>query len=384
MEHIRNEYGCELSYGQQNYEDYGYGSEPSYVQKNYPDKAYADEQIKKELVDNEEDPYSIVSFETDQEFNSLEELKDWVKNRGTDNSYVIVTKRSKKKGENGASVWLQCSLSGENKSKATMRKTGSKKIGCPFSLKEWYDTKHKVWRLDVLNEEHNHSPSENLEGYAYARRLSSDEYKLVEQLAAQNIPTRNIWKTITKQNPKSKCLSKDIHNVIQKINAEKRVGESPMQQLEHLLFTKKYTYYTRENPSTNVGEEVFFVHELSYKMWRAFPHVLMIDATYKTNMYKLPFIQVVGMASTNQSFAIANAFVSNEKEENYIWVLEMIKSMLEECSTEELDDPYDLFVEVRFRLAGKWYEMSLSAFTRHSSLYTEPDTVTPLYTEGVT
>jgi hypothetical protein len=54
----------------------------------------------------------------------------------------------------------------------------------------------------------------------------------------------------------------------------------------------------------------------------------MIDATYKTNMYQIAFVQVVGMTSTNQSFSVAHAFISAEKVDNYVWVLERIKGML--------------------------------------------------------
>ena len=134
-----------------------------------------------------------------------------------------------------------------------------------------------------------------------------------------------------KKNPDKKLIPKDIHNVVQKINAEKGVSEDPMQKLEQLLVEKHFTYYTRENHTTNALEDIFFVHKHSFTMWCAFPHVLMIDATYDTNMYKMAFVQVVGMTSTNQSFGVAHAFISAEKVDNYLWVLERIKSMLVDC-----------------------------------------------------
>ena len=87
----------------------------------------------------------------------------------------------------------------------------------------------------------------------------------------------------------------------------------------------------RTNEISNEVEDVFFVHEKSFTMWCAFPHVLMIDTTYKTNMYNLPFVQVVGMTSTNKSFTAACAVISAEKSENYLWVLQRIKSMLAGC-----------------------------------------------------
>jgi len=104
-----------------------------------------------------------------------------------------------------------------------------------------------------------------------------------------------------------------------------------MQQLENFFKVKYYVYFTNVNKTTQAIEDIFFIHKHSYTMWCAFPHVLMIDATYQTNIYGLPFFQVVGMTSTNQSFAVAHAFISNEKTENYAWVLNKISSMLENC-----------------------------------------------------
>lgn len=51
---------------------------------------------------------------------------------------------------------------------------------------------------------------------------------------------------------------------------------------------------------------------------------------------------------------------------------------------EEDDDPEDPFFEVSFRLRGQWHRMSLRRFAVVSGLYTEEETFTPLYTEGIT
>ena len=104
-----------------------------------------------------------------------------------------------------------------------------------------------------------------------------------------------------------------------------------MQVLENLLDTKDYVYYTKENAKTNTVEDIFFFHNKSLRWWRAFPHVLMLDATYKTNKYKLPFVQIVGLTSTNHTFCIAHAFISGESEEHYYWVVDRVKDMLKDC-----------------------------------------------------
>ena len=57
----------------------------------------------------------------------------------------------------------------------------------------------------------------------------------------------------------------------------------------------------------------------------------MLDATYKTNEYRLPFLQVVGVTSTNKTFCIAHAFIKQEKVGNFEWVLNRLKELLEKC-----------------------------------------------------
>ncbi|XP_035841548.1 uncharacterized protein LOC110900200 [Helianthus annuus] len=104
-----------------------------------------------------------------------------------------------------------------------------------------------------------------------------------------------------------------------------------MQSLENVLMNDDFIYETREEPGTEIVTEIFFLHQDSRVMWRAFPHVMMIDATYKTNIYNMPFIQIVGMTPTNKSFIIAHAVVSKERGDNFVWVLERVKAMLDEC-----------------------------------------------------
>ncbi|MFS8034013.1 hypothetical protein Hanom_Chr17g01576211 [Helianthus anomalus] len=50
---------------------------------------------------------------------------------------------------------------------------------------------------------------------------------------------------------------------------------------------------------------------------------------------------------------------------------------------EELDDPDDPWIEVAFRLAGQWHEMSPREFVVHCGIYTVGETNTPIYTEGI-
>ncbi|KAD2804946.1 hypothetical protein E3N88_38323 [Mikania micrantha] len=154
---------------------------------------------------------------------------------------------------------------------------------------------------------------------------------MVENLTERHMDPRNILSSIKKHNTANVSVPRDVYNLQHKIKNKKKFGDTPMQVFENVLHSQRYVYYTREDPETNVVEDIFFCHPKSYCWWRAFPHVLMMDATYKLNQYRLSFIQIVGMTSTHQTFSIAHAFVSKEREENYVWVLEMAKSMSNKC-----------------------------------------------------
>ena len=147
----------------------------------------------------------------------------------------------------------------------------------------------------------------------------------------QNMEPRDILQAIRDKYPKCVATSKTISNAIQKIKQESNVGETPMQILFSLLRSRQYVNFSRQNPRTKRVEEVFFVHSTSREIWRAFPHVILIDATYKTNIYKLPFVQIVGLTSTNKTFCIAFAFITQEKEDNFHWVLTKLKDTLQDC-----------------------------------------------------
>ncbi|GJT72151.1 FAR1-related sequence 5-like protein [Tanacetum coccineum] len=96
------------------------------------------------------------------------------------------------------------------------------------------------------------------------------------------------------------------------------------------LHSNGYVHDFSTNDVTNELEALFFVHSTSFKIWRAFPHVLMIDDTEKMNKYNMPFVEIVGVTSIRKTFCIAFAFISEEKMDNYKWVLECLKLTLDE------------------------------------------------------
>ncbi|KAI3516123.1 hypothetical protein L1887_15033 [Cichorium endivia] len=270
-------------------------------------------------------------FSTNQIFKSREELMEWAKNTARSIGYVIITKRTKTY-VNGFvyKVILMCDRGGEDKSKDTSRSSGSKKNNCKFELEGKYSKKYDQWTLRVICDEHNHPPAEYLEGHPFARRLSDDEARLVEDLTRKNVAPRDILAILKERNENNVSTIKTIYNAQHKIRMAEQAGRTPMQVLMSLLHANNYVYEFTTGDSNEL-ENLFFVHPKSWDIWRAFPHVLIIDATYKTNKYNKPFVQIVGVTSTQKTFSIGFVFMHREKEANYAWALNCLKSILDDC-----------------------------------------------------
>ena len=73
-----------------------------------------------------------------------------------------------------------------------------------------------------------------------------------------------------------------------------------------------YVFYDRANDSTNELEDLFFAHPRSLEIWRAFPYVLVMDTTYRTNMFDMPLLEINGVTSTNKTFCITFVFLHRE------------------------------------------------------------------------
>jgi len=52
-----------------------------------------------------------------------------------------------------------------------------------------------------------------------------------------------------------------------------------------------------------------------------------MDSTYKTNKYRLPLLEIVGVTSTGLTFSAAFVLMSSERENNYTWALQKLRGL---------------------------------------------------------
>ena len=125
-----------------------------------------------------------------------------------------------------------------------------------------------------------------MEGHAYAMRLNEHESQLVEDLSAQHVKPRYILSTLKGRREENASTSKTIYNELQKNRTKKNAGRPQMQVVVAFFVNKGYDFETRVNDETKELEDLFCIHPKSLELWRAFPQVLVIDATYKINRYR--------------------------------------------------------------------------------------------------
>ncbi|MCL7044171.1 hypothetical protein MKW94_011910 [Papaver nudicaule] len=258
-------------------------------------------------------------YKTDQAFESKNEARDWCVEMGKNNNCAIVTPsgvcRTRNKWTTGASsrFELGCERGGVHKShhkkvnensrrKKRKADTGTKKIDCPFKISVLCGRDSK-WRITVRNGRHNHDPPESLVGHDTST-LSQTEYYRVVQLYNDG--------TIYNAIQKSKTLSGD--------------GRTSIQEFMHLCAENHYIVRTR----TNMMEEVtdlFFAHPQFADLANTFHDFVILDNTYKMNLYDMPLLNMVSHTSTKAPFTVALCFMQFEREANFVWALEKLKGL---------------------------------------------------------
>ncbi|KAK9724384.1 hypothetical protein RND81_05G068800 [Saponaria officinalis] len=96
-----------------------------------------------------------------------------------------------------------------------------------------------------------------------------------------------------------------------------------------LAVEANYVHWHEINPDTHELTHEFMSHPEAVKLFRAYPHVVLIDSTYKTNTYNMALIKVVGVTPEGSSFLIAYMLIPSEPEEGYTWLLRKLMDIFE-------------------------------------------------------
>ncbi|CAG8738387.1 43330_t:CDS:2 [Gigaspora margarita] len=201
---------------------------------------------------------------------------------------------------------LQCKHGGQPRNTSNLtedtrqRKKMSKHCECPFLLKA--TQKKFEWQVAEITNNYNHSLAKNERIFYKHYQLTWEQRSMAMQMLKAGARSSLIYEVMRDEDRKPTATRKDISNIGLRINSLKE----------------------------NVSIEALItgMEEREYIVWQ----VVLIDATYKTNVYKLPFINFVGIGNLGinklQTFGIAGAWISDESENSYIWIIKQLASLI--------------------------------------------------------
>ena len=73
---------------------------------------------------------------------------------------------------------------------------------------------------------------------------------------------------------------------------------------------------------------LFLASKESLNMLQDYHQAILLDCTYKTNIFEMPLLEIVGITSTGKSFTAACAFMRGETAPDYVWAMECFREAL--------------------------------------------------------
>ncbi|XP_074267355.1 putative protein FAR1-RELATED SEQUENCE 10 [Silene latifolia] len=286
-------------------------------------------------------------FETVTCFASRDEAFEWAQKIAFNNGFALI------KASNGAKnrkqpellgSYFRCSRYGRTRKKIDPdipekpKKKGTPKCECLFRVRAVQNRANDingkeliVW--NILTSEkggyHNHKVTKYKDGHRHFAGLNAEEKEFVRQQVRASIPPRDIKNGIHQRTPdKPQPTSTQIYSAVNKFRREVRGTRNTARQMLVVAVAANYVEWHKTDSETKELSHVFMAHPEAVKLFRAYPHVVLIDSTYKTNVYKIALVEVLGVTPCGSSFLIATVLLPSESEDDYGWMLLRLGELL--------------------------------------------------------
>ena len=267
---------------------------------------------------------------------ALQEINKLVKPLG----YAIVIADSQKSpAEVKNKLVLRCSKGRKSQNtKPTKTRPGaeSKRVDCPFKAIARLNEDAKWTITEMLDPEHNHAG--DLEGAISRHRqyaMTDDVKKSIRAQLTGNSTSSEILSFIQSKydhDPNNPILgAKDIFNYLATLRNERLGNMTPIQALNVSLHNDPDWFVKVQLDSvTQQVQYLFFCNKASKEMLLHNGETLILDCTYKTNLYSMPLVIGTGVTDLNISFYAAMCFLKGEKLEDYCFLIRAYKELYQE------------------------------------------------------
>lgn len=213
------------------------------------------------------------------------------------------------------------------------RHRGSVRIGCKYwiSFRKDADGVYRSLNRELIHT--NHDPQQEC---LIPRHIDWDfeVLELIESMVKQNLKTNTIIEVIEghyRDKPvKTKWGRKDLSSLIYRIrnHPDKALDAIELiNELQNKSLTDPDFVYRLSVDDDKRLRHIFLSFSSQRVLLAKYGDVLLMDATYKTNRYRMPLIFVSGIDGNGRTVPFAAAFVSNETAETYEWFLRELMNL---------------------------------------------------------
>ncbi|CAL8090482.1 unnamed protein product [Prunus armeniaca] len=177
------------------------------------------------------------------------------------------------------------------------------------------------------------TPLERIHFMRSHRHISEPAKLLTKQLGSADIPTHKKMSILEVQYGGMETIGftkKDIYNFeyyessLMKNHDVELVNEYFLaEQKNNISF-----YFKIEGDSNDRLTRCFWADATSRRAYRFYGDVVVLDTTFNTNRYGLPFAPMLGVNNHGQTIVLACAFLSKETTESFIWMFEEFKKAM--------------------------------------------------------
>ncbi|KAH6783669.1 hypothetical protein C2S52_008628 [Perilla frutescens var. hirtella] len=216
-------------------------------------------------------------------------------------------------------------ISGELKN---IRVRGELRTNCKAKLSLVKQQTGPDWIVSTFVEGHNHALSTPSKVHLLRshRSVSTVKRALTQQFSEANVPTCQKMRLLEIEcggPERIGCTERDIRNLEQELRDEQK-GIDAETLIEFFTSEKERNsafFFDYETDSINRLSRCFWADPTSRRAYSVFGDVIVFDSTYNTNKYGMIFALFIGVNHHHQTIIFGCGFLSGEKTESYIWLL---------------------------------------------------------------
>ena len=279
-----------------------------------------------DLSDTADDPAPPLSASLEHlasvEYDTLDQLHTSLQAYASSKGFAIVRERSDT--TNRYRCTFRCVCSGLHRStrphqeSIRLREAKTIRSNCPFALQARSPPpgpgRAISWDFQVTNALHNHPPIANI-SLAILRQASRtpEVERVIRDQVDIGLKAASIVELLRRNHPSVLVTHPDIHRLAFRHRHTQRVGHRATEAIIDKLRDDGELFRPYLNDQRQLIGLIYTTPSCRGLLHR-YPTVLFIDATYRTNKYRLPMLHICGFTSTNQTFTAGVAFTLTESE----------------------------------------------------------------------